>query len=259
MIEEEVTTTPQPNSEIESMFKAGIHFAYKKTRRHPKMREFIAGVRSNVEVFHLERTYEKLNIAISFLEKLGADNKMVLWIGTKPSAAPMIAKIGQEFAHPYVSRRWLGGTLTNFKVIRGRVDHLEKLEEAERSGELEKYTKQERLKVLEEIEKLKLLFGSLRLLKGMPDVVVIVDPKEEHAATAESMKIGAKVIAIMNSDCDPTLIHYPIPANDNAPKSVEYLLQKLSAAYKKGKANSTSEPEKQEEPKEPETVSGSES
>lgn len=220
--------------EIEQMFKAGAHFAYKKTRRHPKMRSFIAGVKSNVEIFHLEKVLEKLDAALSFIEELGKDGKVVLWVGTKPSASKAIREIAKDLGHPFVALHWIGGTLTNFPVIRRRIDYLESLEKKKEIGELEKYTKYERLELLHKMQKLSQALEGIRSLKAMPAALFVVDPGEEVTAVREATKKSIPLIALMNSDCDPSRIDYPIPANDNAESSIGYILKKVEEAYKKG-------------------------
>ncbi|MEK7660044.1 MAG: 30S ribosomal protein S2 [Patescibacteria group bacterium] len=228
-------TTLQPEEqitpEIEALFHAGAHVAYRKTRRHPKMRPFIAGVKSNVEIFHLDKVDEQITAACAHLEFLGEGKKVVMWVGTKPAAEQAITAIGTELKHPYVSRRWLGGTLTNFRTIKTRIAYLESLEAQRDRGEFEKYRKHERMRKGEEIEKMNQSFGSVRSLARMPDVVVIVDVNEESTALSESRKTGVPIIGIMNSDCDPSGVKFPIPANDNAQRSIEHILMRLKDAY----------------------------
>lgn len=222
--------TPQ----IEGLFHAGVHVAYKKTRRHPKMRPFIAGVKSNVEIFHLDKVEEQVAAACAYLEHLGEHKKVVMWVGTKPAAEQSIAAIGKELGHPYVNTRWLGGTLTNFRTIKTRITRLESLESQRDRGEFDKYRKHERMRLNEEIEKMNQTFGSFRSLTRMPDAVVIVDINEERTAMSESVKTKVPIIGIMNSDCDPSGVQYAIPANDNAPRSVAHILMRLKDAYLAG-------------------------
>ncbi|OGZ55902.1 MAG: 30S ribosomal protein S2 [Candidatus Ryanbacteria bacterium RIFCSPLOWO2_12_FULL_44_26] len=246
MEETNIITQPPIKPEIEALFNAGVHFAYKKTRRHPKMREYIAGVRSNVEVFHLERVYERLVDAMAFMEKLGTESAVILWIGTKPAACSIITDTATALQHPYVAKRWIGGTLTNFKIIRGRVEYLKTLEEAIQNPDFLKYPKHERMKTKKEVEKLQEEFGNLRLLKSIPNAMVIVDANEELTAVTEGRKVGVKTIAIMNSDCDPDAVTCPIPGNDNAVQSIKYLIGKLKEAYLKGKASAPKKDEVRE-------------
>lgn len=226
--------TDSIDPEIEEMFRAGLYFGYSSTRRHPKMKPYIFGIRNNVEVFDLEKVREKLNEAEDFLKNLARDGGTVLFVGSKPSAAPLIEKTGAELNMPYSARRWPGGLLTNFEILRKRIDYLEDLKMKKASGELAKYTKKEQLDLSNEIEKLEQKFAGLLLLKKTPDALVIVDPKEEKTATREALKMGIKIVGIMNIDNDPDLVTHPIPANDSANSSIKYILQRLVTAYKAG-------------------------
>jgi len=230
-------------AEITALFNAGAQFAYRKSRRHPKMRNFIAGVKSNVEVFHLDKVQEELEVAMEALEKLGAAGKLVLWVGTKPAAIEYIKKAADELNHPYITRRWLGGTLSNFEQIRSRVKRLESLESQKESGELEKYTKQERLRLDKEMEKLDVSVGSLRLLTRKPDAVVFIDTQEEAIALAETKTQKIITYGLLNSDCNPTGINYVVPGNDNSPKSIAYFVAQFKEAYLTGKKNAPKEEE----------------
>lgn len=234
---------PEITPQISALFNAGAQFAYRKSRRHPKMRAYIAGVKSNVEVFHLDKVQGQLDTASEALEKLGEKGKIVLWVGTKPAASEYIAKVANDLKHPYVNRRWLGGTLSNFDQIRSRVKLLELLERQKEAGELEKYTKQERLKLDEKMEKLNQSVGSLRLLERKPDAVVFIDTLEEEIAVAETKTQKITMFGLMNSDCNPKNIDYIIPGNDNSPKSIAYFIDQLKAAYLKGKKNAPNEEE----------------
>lgn len=217
--------------EFEKMFKAGVHFAYSRTKRHPKMAKYIYGVKNNAEIFDLEKTKESLETAIQFLRTL-VKEELILFVGTKPGVAQVISKSAEEIEMPYVMNRWLGGTLTNFKVIRNRVLTFEKLKKDIESGELEKYTKKERIKINKDFGRMERIFTGLEKLTDLPKALFIVDPKEENTALREARRLSIPIIAILNNDCDPTGIAYPIPANDSAPKSAEYILGKLVSGYK---------------------------
>jgi small subunit ribosomal protein S2 len=219
---------------LEGLFRAGVHFGYARTRRHPRMRNFVAGVKSNIEIFHLEKVWTELSRALAFMESLGKEKSAVLWVGTKPAAAETIQKIAEEFGHPYVNKRWIGGTLTNNKVIRDRINYWQGLVEKKKSGELAKYTKQEQLMIQREIDRLSVSFGGLVSYASMPKAMVIIDTNEEVNALREAQLKRIPVVALMNTDCDPDGITYPIPGNDNAPHSISYILGKLHEAYKKG-------------------------
>ena len=220
--------------EIEEMFRAGLYLGYSRTRRHPKMKPYIFGLRNNVEVFDLEKIREKLREAEEFLKKLASEKKTVLLVGAKPSAAPLVEKTSEELGMPFSARHWPGGFLTNFSVMRKRLEHLEDLKSKRASGELAKYTKKEQLVLNEEIMRLENKFAGLTSLKKIPDAMIIIDPREEKTATREAQKMKLKTIGIMNIDCDPDLVVYPVPANDSAYSSIKYVLGRLALAYKSG-------------------------
>lgn len=219
---------------VEALFAAGAHIGYTKSRLHPKMAEFVFGTRNNVEVFDLVKTESLLKEAEEFLKSLGKAGAAVLLVGTKPPARLHVENAGKKTKSPYVSERWLGGTLTNFKIFEGRLGYLAKLEEEEKSGGFEKYSKKERTMKMIEIRKLARMFGGLRPLKSLPGALVIVDPGQEKTALAEARKKHIPVAALLNVDCDPRGINYPIPLNDNSSATIALVLDRLASAYEAG-------------------------
>ena len=242
MDEQLLSSQPQPqplnhDPRVEELFLAGLHFGYSKTRRHPRMKPYLAGLKSNVEVFNLEKVLVKLNAAEGLLEELGQKNSMVLWVGTKPQAAPFIKAVATALGHPSAHQRWLGGTLTNFTVIRKRVQQGMDLKREREEGRLEKYTKQERVKINKALERFDYVFSGLELLSRVPEALVIIDPKEESTALREAAQLGILTIALLNSDTDPFSVTHPIPGNDNAPASIRAVIDALCRAYEKGREN----------------------
>lgn len=219
---------------VESMFKVGAHFAYTRARRHPTAAPFIFGLKNRVEIFDLEKTSEKLLEAKKFIASCAQTGKKVLFVGTKNEARAAIQQVASAIEMPYVNLRWIGGTLTNFPQIRRRIDKLEDLTSKHEKGELAKYTKKERLLIDREIAKLDNSFSGIVSMKEMPAAVVIVDSEKEHIALAEIKKQGIPVVAICGSDCNLKKVNYPIPANDSAKASVEFLLKELSSAFEEG-------------------------
>jgi small subunit ribosomal protein S2 len=219
---------------VEAMFKVGAHFAYTRARRHPTAAPFIFGLKNRVEIFDLEKTSEKLLEAKKFIAACAATGKKVLFVGTKNEARAAVQQIASAIEMPYVNLRWIGGTLTNFPEIRRRIDKYEDLMAKREKGELVKYTKKERLLIDREIAKLENTFFGVVSMKEMPAAVVIVDSEKEHIALAEIRKQGIPVVAICGSDCNLKKVNYPIPANDSAKASVEFLLKELSSAYVEG-------------------------
>ena len=219
---------------VEELFNAGAHVGYSRSRCHPKMRNFVFGMRNNIEIIDLEVSQKKIIEAEEFLKKLGKDGNNLLVVGTKPNVKNHVKEMGIVLNMPYVSERWLGGTLTNFKVLSGRIAFLRKLEEEEKTEGFEKYTKKERVLIKMKLEKLRNMFDGLRNLKSIPDTIIIVDPREEKTALLEANKKNISVIALMNVDSSPENIKYPIPINHNSQKAVSLILGRLTKAYEEG-------------------------
>ncbi|TSC80157.1 MAG: small subunit ribosomal protein S2 [Parcubacteria group bacterium Gr01-1014_29] len=229
------------NPEITALYQAGVHFGYAKTRRHPKMRQYIFGTKSNVEVFDLFKVLPKLQETLDALRVMGQEGKTFLFVGTKASAKEAIRIAAQELGMPYVTERWLGGTLTNFKVITDRVQYWLTLRQQQESGELKKYTKHEQTKLAQEINKLEYMFKGIEGMKHIPHALVVIDLKEESLAVREAERRGVSVIALSNTDTDPSCATYIIPGNDNAKASIAYILQRIVQAYKEGVAMQVAE------------------
>lgn len=233
-LEEKTTTLTADNPEIAAMYQAGLHFGYAKTRRHPSMRSFIFGTKNNVEVFDLFKVLPKFHETLEAVRAMGAAGKIVLFVGTKASAKDVVRSTAEELRMPHVTGRWLGGTLTNFKVIMERVQFWQDLKRQKESGELKKYTKHEQTKLAQLITKLEYMFKGLEDLKRVPHALVVVDLKEESLAVREAHRRGVPVIALSNTDTDPSLAAYIIPGNDNAKASIAYVLRRIAEAYKEG-------------------------
>lgn len=222
---------------LEELVRSGVHFGYAKTRRHPRMRNFIAGVKSNIEIFYVEKVSERLQQALEYIEQIGKENGVILWVGTKPAASEYISALALELGHPYVNTRWVGGTLTNYKIIKERIAYWQSLLLKQKSGELAKYTKQEQLQIQREIDRLTRSFDGLVTLTGVPRALFIVDTNEESSAVREARLKKIPMIALLNTDCDPADVLFPIPGNDNSPKSISFILGKAKEAYLKGREN----------------------
>ncbi|NOY35750.1 MAG: 30S ribosomal protein S2 [bacterium] len=237
---------------LEEMFKAGAHFGYSRSSRNPKMKRFLFGLRNNVEVFDLDKTGKKLDEAKEFIKGLGKEGKQILFAGTKPEIKDLVRKYAKEANAPFVTERWIGGTLTNFGEIKKRRDHMEELMQKRDSGELEKYTKKERLQISRKIARLRQFFSGLEQLKTLPSALVVIDTRKENISVVEAKKTSIPVVGIMNSDCDPDDANYPIPANDNSIASVEFFLKEIVESYKEGLEEREKEIKKEEEKKDEE-------
>ena len=219
---------------VQNLFDAGGHIGYSRVRRHPKMQDFIFGTRNNIEILNLELTEKKIMEAEDFLKKLGREGKNILLVGTKPSAKNHTKEMGIALNMPYVSERWLGGIITNFKVLGARIAYLRNLEEEEKTGGFEKYAKKERTVKKIKLEKLRNMFNGIKNLKSIPDALMIIDPNEEKTALSEALNKNIPVVALINVDSSPENISYPIPVNHNSQKAVSIVLGRLQKAYENG-------------------------
>ncbi len=229
------TKTKETGGLVDELFQAGAHFGFVKARRHPSAKPFIFGAKNNLEIFDLEKVSASLEKAAGFLEEKGKENVVVIFVGGKSEAREAIKRAGTELNMPFVSGRWIGGTLTNFSEIKKRLAKLEELTGAREKGELGKYTKKERLLIDRDIDKLTIYFGGISNLKGMPKVMVVVDPKKEHIAVSEAKRMHIPVVALAGSDNNLFDVEYPIPANDASQKSVGLIVSKLVEAYRLGR------------------------
>lgn len=235
------------DSEIKEMYLTGLHLGYSQTSRDPKMEPYIYGVRNGVEIFDLEKTKQNIDSAGKFAKKLGQDKKIVLFVGTKKEAKDLAEQTAKELGMPYVKERWIGGTLTNFKQIKGRIDHLNDLKKKRDAGELNKYTKKEKLQIERQIKKMETYFGGLAdNLKFLPSAILVVDSKHEKISVKEAHQMKIPVIALLNSDCNPSGIGYPVPGNDNSISSISYFLSGFAKAYKEGTLVAQQEPIKEQ-------------
>ncbi len=216
------------------MIKKGVHFGYSSTTLNPKMKPFIFAYRSNTEIFDLEKTLNQLELAKEFLKILGKEKKPILFVGTKKEIKESTESFARESNVPYVTERWLGGILTNFKEIKNRIDYLNDLYKKRESGDLEKYTKKERLQIERKITKLNKYLVGLKQCQSLPAALIVIDSNYEETAVSEAKKTKIPLIIIMNSDCDPEDADYPIPANDSSASSINFLLRELVDAYKEG-------------------------
>jgi len=223
------------NPMIDKMFKAGAHFGFSRTRRHPTIAPYIFGVKNKVEIFDLEKTSELLATAKAFVASLAKEGKTVLFVGGKSEARNSIKSGALSLNMPYVDGRWIGGTLTNFVQIRKRVEKMEKLTSEKEKGELAKYTKKERLLIDREIANLERFFSGIVSMKDLPKALFIVDPKKEKNAVKEAQDMGIPVIALLGSDSNIKEVDYAIVGNDSSQASVQFFVQEITKAYSDAK------------------------
>jgi small subunit ribosomal protein S2 len=220
---------------LEEMLKAGLHFGHHASRWHPKMKPYIFIKRSGVHIFDLSKTQECLKIALDYIRKNIAENKVILFVGTKTQVQASVKDLGMATNLPYVSEKWLGGTLTNFAVIKKVVKKYKDLLEKKQGGKLDKYTKKERVAFDKDIVRLGTKVGGLVNLNNLPNAVFIWDVKKEKTVMAEAIKMGIPVIAVCDTNSNPTGINYIIPANDDASKGINLIFGLLKETIEEGK------------------------
>ena len=223
------------DEEIQAMLKAGVHLGRISPRTSPKMLPYIYTNRNGMAVFDLVKTKEKIAEAETFIKKILSERKNILYVGTKPQARKFIHAIAEKFSAPNITDRWIGGTLTNSKVILGRVQKLLELEREKAEGGFKKYTKKEAMLKDEEIQRLEATFGGLRNLKKIPDALFLADTDEDELAIREANRMNIPVVAIVNSNSNPNLVQYPIPANDTSLLALEYIFNRISKAIEEGR------------------------
>ena len=221
---------------IAEMLEAGAHFGYSKTRRHPTVKKFVFTTKNGVDYINLEKTVELLESAEEFVKTFAQGDKQILFVGTKPEARKAILEAAESIDMPHVTQRWVGGTITNDTEIKKRVKLLQDLESQKEKGELEKYTKKERLLIDEKIAKMTRLFAGLIPLRKMPDALIVIDTKDEDIAVTEARKAGIPIIGLLNTDTKLSSADYPIVGNDGSVSSISLFVNALVEAYKSGKA-----------------------
>jgi small subunit ribosomal protein S2 len=220
---------------MKNLLEAGVHFGHQTRRWNPKMKRFIFGERNGIYIIDLQQTLERIDTAYRFVRGLVEDGGIVLFVGTKKQTQEPIQKQAERSNSPYVNYRWLGGMLTNFQTVHARVAKLRELEQLVASGETEQMIKKEGLKVRRELAKLERNLGGIRTLERPPDAIFVIDTKKEHIAVTEANRLGIPVIAVVDTNCDPDLIDYVIPGNDDAIRSANLMCRIISEAIVEGR------------------------
>lgn len=220
---------------MKTLYDAGAHVGYARTRRHPTSVPFLYSTKDRTDIFNLEETEKRLEAATAYTASLAQAGKTLLFVGGKHEATSSVKSGAESAGLPFVAGRWIGGTLTNFKIIRKRIDRMEKLMKDRESGELEKYTKKERLMIDREIEELQGRFGGIASLRELPAAMFVVDTRHEKTAVQEANQLRIPVIGLSSSDGDFSKVQYPIPANDTSVKSIALIVETIANAYQSGK------------------------
>jgi small subunit ribosomal protein S2 len=218
------------------LLQAGVHFGHRRSRWHPKMKKFIFTERSGVHVIDLEKTVNELEKATKFVQDTVAKGGVILFVGTKKQGAPIMKKYADEVGMPYIVERWIGGLFTNFANVGKLIRKYKSLLDQKKSGKLEKYTKKEQVEFTKEIERLKRLVGGLGDMSKIPAAIFVLDAKREKTAVTEARTKGVAVVSFCDTNINPDDVDYPIPANDDAVKSIEIITKSIAEAIKLGQA-----------------------
>jgi small subunit ribosomal protein S2 len=225
--------------DIKALLAAGAHFGHKTERWHPKMAQYIHSKRNGTHIIDLTKTVETLDEALAFLSKTAADGKQVLMVGTKRQAQDIVKQLAEDTNMPYVTERWLGGMLTNWSTMGERIKHLKDLENRMANGELaNKYNKLEVQRFQEEIDQMNVIYGGIKELNARPGAVFVVDIVNDVNAVREANKLHIPIVALVDTNADPTSVTYPIPSNDDAIKTIQLMADYVRSAISDGKAKS---------------------
>jgi small subunit ribosomal protein S2 len=238
------------NISLKALLEAGVHFGHRTHKWHPKMKPYIFTERNGVHIIDLQQTVSSLNGVCALIRDTVAAGGTVLFVGTKRQAQDTIETEAQRCGMPYVTDRWLGGTLTNWRTMKERIDELTKLEKMEATGELSRLTKKEGLILTRRMERLRLRLGGIRNMTGLPNLVFTIDVHREATAVHESNILKIPLIALVDTNCDPTGVDYVIPSNDDAIRAIKLLTARIADAVLEGRA--LRKDEEAEESKEPE-------
>ena len=220
---------------MKQLLEAGVHFGHQTRRWNPKMAQYIFTERNGIYIIDLQKTVRKIDEAYMFVRDLALDGKTILFVGTKKQAQESIESEAKRCGMYFVNNRWLGGTLTNFRTIRTRIDRLNNIDKMEKEGQFELLPKKEVIKLLAEREKLEKNLGGIREMKKLPGALFVVDPRKEHIAVAEARALKIPIVGIVDTNCDPDEIDYVIPGNDDAIRAIKLISQTMANAVLEGK------------------------
>ena len=221
---------------MKDLLECGVHFGHQTRRWNPKMKKYIFGVRKNIYIIDLQKTLRYFRNTYQIVVDAAAEGKTVLFVGTKKQARQSVRDAAIACGMPYVDNRWLGGMLTNFPTIQKSIRKLDVITEMQENGQMDLLTKKEALMLTRQKEKLEVYFGGIRNMKKLPDMLFIVDAVKEHIAVLEARCLGIPVVAPLDTNCDPDLITYPIPGNDDAIRSIQLFCREMTEAINEGKA-----------------------
>lgn len=238
--------TTNTEQKVKELFDAGVHYGYRKARRHPSTMPFVYGAKDGVELFDLEKTTEALEKAKEFVRSLGSKKKVILFVSGKYEAKQAIKNGAESINQPYVVDRWVGGTITNFSQMKKRTSRYHDLVAQKEKGELVKYTKKEQLLLDREMRSLEDKFGGIVDMEKLPDALFVIDADEEVTAVREARRKNIPVVALCNTDCNMDAVDYPIPGNDVARSSIQYIVSEIVNAYQEGQKEAPAKEVKKE-------------
>jgi len=221
---------------MKDLLECGVHFGHQTRRWNPKMKKYIFGVRKNIYIIDLQKTLRYFRNTYTIVMDAAAEGQTVLFVGTKKQARNSVREAAIACNMPYVDNRWLGGMLTNFPTIQKSIRKLDVITEMQENGQIDLLTKKEALMLSRKKVKLEAYFGGIRNMKKLPDMMFVVDAVKEHTAVLEANKLGIKVVAPLDTNCDPDIIDYPIPGNDDAIRSIQLFCREMTEAINEGKA-----------------------
>jgi small subunit ribosomal protein S2 len=222
--------------QVKELIEAGVHFGHRASRWNPKMRPYIYGKRNLIHIIDLRETLRGLLRAYKFLVQVASQGKLILFVGTKRQAKEIVERESKKTGMPYVCERWLGGSLTNFRTIRSRLQRLEELESLETTGMINTFSKKMISSLGRERKKIARNLEGMRTMDRIPEAMIVIDPHKEHIAVREAKKMGVTTIALIDTDSDPDTVDLPIPGNDDSIRSIELILSRLAAAIQEGRA-----------------------
>jgi small subunit ribosomal protein S2 len=221
---------------MKDLLECGVHFGHQTRRWNPKMKKYIFGVRKNIYIIDLQKTLRYFRNTYQIVVDAAAEGQTMLFVGTKKQARVAIRQAAESCGMPYVDNRWLGGMLTNYGTIQKSIRKLEVIEQMEENGQMALLTKKEALMMSRQKEKLQSYLGGIRHMKVLPDMLFVIDAVKEHIAVKEARNLGIKVVAPLDTNCDPDVIDYPIPGNDDAIRSIQLFCKEMAEAMNEGKA-----------------------
>lgn len=221
---------------MKDLLECGVHFGHQTRRWNPKMQRFIFGVRKNIHIIDLQKTLRYFRYTYNIVKEAASEGKVIMFVGTKKQASETLKTYAEMTNSPYVNYRWLGGMLTNFSTIRKSIRKLEIIEEMESSGQIDLLTKKEKLMLMRKKEKLDKYLGGVRYMTKAPDMIFVIDAAKERIAVAEARRLGIPVVAPLDTNCDPDMVDYPIPGNDDAIRSIQLFCKEISEAILEGRA-----------------------